>query len=87
MLTLHGLLSLLIFMIRRVNADGQLYVYILCVFLLIMLVNTIQFILTCCLWPYEYTFTIVIDFDHTSMLMNNFMFIFLPPSHTCLDLF
>ena len=51
MLTLHGLLSLLILMIRHVNADGQLYVYILCVFLLTMPVNTIQFILTCCLWP------------------------------------
>ena len=39
MLTLHGLLSLLILMIRHVNADGQLYVYILCVFLLTMPVN------------------------------------------------
>ena len=87
MLTLHGLLSLLILMIRHVNADRQLYVYIVCVFLLTMPVNTIQFILTCCLWPKEYTFIIVIDFDHSSMLMNNFMFIFLPPSHTCLGLF
>ena len=63
-------------MIRHVNADGQLYVYILCVFLLTMPVNTIQFILTCCLWPQEYTLIIVIEFDHTSMLMNNVMFIF-----------
>ena len=51
MLTLYGLLSLLILMMRHVNADGQLYVYLLCVFLLTLPVNTIQFILTCCLWP------------------------------------
>ena len=51
MLTLHGLLSLLILKMRHVNADGQLYVYILCVFLLTMPVNIIQFILTRCLWP------------------------------------
>ena len=29
----------------------------------------------------------VIDFDHRSMLMNNFMLILLPPSHTCFGLF
>ena len=39
MLTVHGLLSLLILNIRHVNADGQLYVYILCAFLLTMPVN------------------------------------------------
>ena len=44
-LNLHGLLSLLILMIRHVDADGQLYVSILCVFLLTMPVkyNTIYF--------------------------------------------
>ena len=45
MLTLHGLLSLLILVIRHINADGQLYVYILCVLLLTMpgKYNTIHF--------------------------------------------
>ena len=58
MLILNGLLSLLILMIPHVNADGQLYVYILCVFLLTM------------------HFDMIIDFDHTAMLMNNFVYIF-----------